>query len=164
MGNANSAILDNIALGLNFNRDKVNRLCKRFIKLDKIYLFLLRCLIDNSVSSNPLITRIIAIFNKDGGSDVNFQEFISGLSAFSLKGNKEEKLRFAFKVYNINCDSYISNGELFIVLKIIVRMDKIIIEADLNRNGKISFKEFTKMVKNTDVLISITLGKGYYEP
>jgi len=43
-------------------------------------------------------------------------------------------------------------------------VDKTIIEADLNYNGKISFKEFTKMVKNTDMLISITLGKGYYEP
>jgi len=46
---------------------------------------------------------------------------VSGLSAFSLKGNKEEKLRFAFKVYNIDRDSYISNGELFIMLKIMVK-------------------------------------------
>jgi serine/threonine-protein phosphatase 2B regulatory subunit len=63
---------------------------------------------------------MIAIFDEDGGGDVDFKEFVSGLSAFSSKGNKEEKLRFAFKVYDIDRDGYISNGELFIVLKMMV--------------------------------------------
>lgn len=32
-------------------------------------------------------------------------------------------------------------------------------EADKDRDGKISFDEFTKMVENTDVSMSMTLGK-----
>lgn len=32
-------------------------------------------------------------------------------------------------------------------------------EADQDRDGKISFDEFTKMVENTDVSMSMTLGK-----
>lgn len=68
----------------------------------------------------PFSCSMIAIFDEDGGGDVDFQEFVSGLSAFSSKGNKEEKLRFAFKVYDIDRDGYISNGELFIVLKMMV--------------------------------------------
>ena len=32
-------------------------------------------------------------------------------------------------------------------------------EADLDRDGKISFEEFTKMVENTDVSMSMTLGE-----
>jgi serine/threonine-protein phosphatase 2B regulatory subunit len=113
---------------------------------------------------------MIAIFDEDGGGDVDFQEFVSGLSAFSSKGNKEEKLRFAFKVYDIDRDGFISNGELFIVLKMMVGsnlkdqqlqqiVDKTIMEADLDGDGKISFEEFTKMVENTDVSMSMTLGK-----
>lgn len=113
---------------------------------------------------------MIAIFDEDGGGDVDFQEFVSGLSAFSSKGNKEQKLRFAFKVYDIDRDGYISNGELFIVLKMMVGnnlkdqqlqqiVDKTIMEADLDKDGKISFEEFTKMVENTDVSMSMTLGK-----
>ncbi|KAH8842184.1 Calcineurin subunit B [Pyricularia oryzae] len=153
------------------DREEVDRLRKRFMKLDK----------DNSgtierdeflslpqISSNPLATRMIAIFDEDGGGDVDFQEFVSGLSAFSSKGNKEQKLRFAFKVYDIDRDGYISNGELFIVLKMMVGsnlkdqqlqqiVDKTIMEADLDGDGKISFEEFTKMVENTDVSISMTL-------
>lgn len=111
---------------------------------------------------------MIAIFDEDGGGDVDFQEFVSGLSAFSSKGNKEEKLRFAFKVYDIDRDGYISNGELFIVLKMMVGsnlkdvqlqqiVDKTIMEADKDRDGKISFEEFTNMVENTDVSMSMTL-------
>jgi serine/threonine-protein phosphatase 2B regulatory subunit len=113
---------------------------------------------------------MIAIFDEDGGGDVDFQEFVSGLSAFSSKGNKEEKLRFAFKVYDIDRDGYISNGELFIVLKMMVGsnlkdqqlqqiVDKTIMEADLDKDGKISFEEFTRMVENTDVSMSMTLGE-----
>ena len=135
------------------------------------------------ISSNPLATRsvyhppadlrpptsrsgltaprMIAIFDEDGGGDVDFQEFVSGLSAFSSKGNKEQKLRFAFKVYDIDRDGYISNGELFIVLKMMVGnnlkdqqlqqiVDKTIMEADLDGDGKISFDEFQKVVENTD--------------
>ena len=173
------------------DRDEIDRLRKRFMKLDK----------DNSgtvdrdeflalpqISSNPLATRMIAIFDEDGGGDVDFQEFVSGLSAFSSKGNKEEKLRFAFRVYDIDRDGYISNGELFIVLKMMVGsnlkdqqlqqvrirggdtctgnmwhadklqiVDKTIMEADLDHDGKISFEEFAKMVESTDVTLSMTL-------
>lgn len=38
-------------------------------------------------------------------------------------------------------------------------VDKTIMEADLDGDGKISFEEFTKMVENTDVSMSMTLGK-----
>ncbi|KAK3900837.1 hypothetical protein C8A05DRAFT_35520 [Staphylotrichum tortipilum] len=171
MGNTTSAVLDNIVQGSNFDREEVDRLRKRFMKLDK----------DNSgtiereeflslpqISSNPLATRMIAIFDEDGGGDVDFQEFVSGLSAFSSKGNKEQKLRFAFKVYDIDRDGYISNGELFIVLKMMVGnnlkdqqlqqiVDKTIMEADLDNDGKISFEEFQRIVQNTDVSMSMTL-------
>lgn len=37
-------------------------------------------------------------------------------------------------------------------------VDKTIMEADQDRDGKISFEEFTKMVENTDVSMSMTLG------
>lgn len=120
------------------------------------------------VSSNPLAQRMIAIFDEDGGGSVDFREFISGLSAFSSKGNKEEKLKFAFKVYDIDRDGLISNGELFLVLKMMVGsnlkdvqlqqiVDKTIMEADRDGDGKIDFDEFKGMVENTDVSMSLTL-------
>ena len=47
-------------------------------------------------------------------------EFLEGVSQFSVKGDKESKLKFAFQVYDINRDGFISNGELFSVLKMMV--------------------------------------------
>lgn len=41
-------------------------------------------------------------------------------------------------------------------------VDKTIMEADKDRDGKISFEEFTKMVENTDVSMSMTLGKSWF--
>ena len=34
-------------------------------------------------------------------------------------------------------------------------------EADTDRDGKISFEEFTKMVESTDVSVSMTLGMRF---
>lgn len=115
---------------------------------------------------------MIAIFDEDGGGDVDFQEFVTGLSAFSSKGNKQEKLRFAFRVYDIDRDGYISNGELFVVLKMMVGnnlkdvqlqqiVDKTIMEADKDHDGRISFEEFTDMVESTDVNLSMTLSRFF---
>ncbi|SPN97235.1 probable Calcineurin subunit B [Cephalotrichum gorgonifer] len=167
MGNTTSGVLDNIVEGSNFDREEVDRLRKRFMKLDKA-CSPIPPQPPTPPTSNPLATRMIANFDADGGGNVDFQEFVSGLSAFSSKGNKDQKLQFAFKVYDIDRDGYISNGELFIVLKMMVGnnlkdqqlqqiVDKTIMEADLDNDGKISFEEFKRMVENTDVSMSMTL-------
>jgi serine/threonine-protein phosphatase 2B regulatory subunit len=41
-------------------------------------------------------------------------------------------------------------------------VDKTIMEADRDGDGKISFEEFTQMVENTDVSMSMTLGESRY--
>jgi len=43
-------------------------------------------------------------------------------------------------------------------------VDKTIMEADQDHDGKISFEEFTKMVENTDVSMSMTLGGLFLLP
>uniref|UniRef100_A0A673VPR5 Dynein axonemal assembly factor 10 n=1 Tax=Salmo trutta TaxID=8032 RepID=A0A673VPR5_SALTR len=134
----------------------IKRLGKRFKKLD----------LDNSGSlsveefmslpelqQNPLVQRVIDIFDTDGNGEVDFKEFIEGVSQFSVKGDKESKLRFAFRIYDMDKDGYISNGELFQVLKMMVGnnlkdtqlqqiVDKTIINADKDGDGRISFEEF----------------------
>ncbi|KAK9388665.1 hypothetical protein V1515DRAFT_597630 [Lipomyces mesembrius] len=164
-------LIDNLVSSTNFSAEEVDRLRKRFMKIDR----------DNSgtidrneflaipaIATNPLASRLIAIFDEDGGGDVDFQEFLTGLSAFSSKGGSDEKLRFAFNVYDMDRDGYISNGELFIVMKMMVGsnlkdqqlqqiVDKTIMEADRDGDGKINFEEFVEMVSNTDIAQKMTL-------
>lgn len=120
------------------------------------------------VANNPLAHRMIAIFDEDGGGTVDFQEFVGGLSAFSNRGGRDEKLKFAFKVYDMDRDGYISNGELYIVLKMMVGnnlrdqqlqqiVDKTIMEGDKDGDGRLSFEEFADMVSATDILKQMTL-------
>lgn len=103
--------------------DEIRRLGKRFRKLD----------LDNSgalsvdefmsiseLQQNPLVQRVIDIFDADGNGEVDFKEFIQGVSQFSVKGDKLSKLRFAFRIYDMDNDGYISNGELFQVSWLIV--------------------------------------------
>ncbi|PIK36642.1 putative calcineurin subunit B type 2 isoform X1 [Apostichopus japonicus] len=149
----------------NFDADEIRRLGKRFKKLD----------LDNSgalsvdefmslpeLQQNPLVQRVIDIFDEDGNGEVDFKEFIQGVSQFSVKGDKESKLKFAFKIYDMDKDGFISNGELFQVLKMMVGsnlkdsqlqqiVDKTIFNADKDGDGKISYEEFCTVVGNTDI-------------
>lgn len=44
-----------------------------------------------------LIGMVSDIFDDDHNGEVDFREFIQGLSHFSAKGDMESKLRFAFR-------------------------------------------------------------------
>jgi len=162
MGNESSLPME---LCSTFDMDEIKRLGKRFRKLD----------LDNSgalsidefmslpeLHQNPLVQRVIDIFDTDGNGEVDFKEFIHGISLFSAKSNKKERMRFAFKIYDMDKDGFISNGELFQVLKMMVGnnlrdtqlqqiVDKTIIHADADGDGKISFEEFCDVVGNMDV-------------
>ena len=72
------------------------------------------------LAQNPLVKRVIAVLDKNKDGNVSFLEFVQGLNSLSSHATEEEKLRFAFKIYDINDDGYISNGELYDVLKMMI--------------------------------------------
>ena len=72
------------------------------------------------LAQNPLVRRVIAVLDKNKDGNISFLEFVQGLNSLSAGASHEEKLRFAFQIYDINGDGYISNGELFTVLKMMV--------------------------------------------
>ncbi|CAN3375946.1 hypothetical protein DIURU_003154 [Diutina rugosa] len=171
MGVASSRILDSLSEGTNFDHDELDRLRKRFMKLDTDGSGTIdkqEFLSIPGIGSNPLASRLMDVFDEDGSGTIDFQEFITGLSAFSGKTSKEEKLRFAFKIYDIDRDGYIGNGELFIVMKMMVGknlreeelqqiVDKTIMEADKDGDGRLSFEEFRNTVDSKSVASALTL-------
>lgn len=72
------------------------------------------------LAQNPLVKRVIAVLDKNKDGNISFLEFVQGLNSLSSHATEEEKLRFAFKIYDINDDGYISNGELYDVLKMMI--------------------------------------------
>ena len=110
------------------------------------------------LANNPLVKRVIAVLDKNKDGNISFLEFVQGLNSLSAGASQEEKLRFAFAIYDINGDGFISNGELFLVLKMMVGnnlndvqlqqlVDRTIIKADTDFDGKISFEEFCTVSK-----------------
>ena len=90
------------------------------------------------------------------------------ISAFSGKTSKLDKLKFAFKIYDIDRDGYIGNGELFIVMKMMVGknlqdeelqqiVDKTMMEADEDADGRLNFHEFKNAVDSKSVASALTL-------
>ncbi|XP_015749311.1 PREDICTED: calcineurin subunit B type 1-like [Acropora digitifera] len=79
-----------------FDADEIKRLGKRFRKLDldkSGALSVEEFMSLPELQQNPLVQRVIDIFDTDGNGEVDFKEFIEGVSQFSVKGDKESKLK-----------------------------------------------------------------------
>ena len=105
------------------------------------------------LEQNPLVRRVIDVLDKNKDGSISFFEFVHGLNSLSAGASSEEKLRFAFQIYDMNNDGFISNGELFTVLKMMVGanltdvqlqqlVDRTIIKGDADHDGMLSFDEF----------------------
>ncbi|OMJ83526.1 hypothetical protein SteCoe_15558 [Stentor coeruleus] len=120
------------------------------------------------LAQNPLVQRVISVFDKNKDGNISFYEFVTGISKLSEAGSEEDKMRFLFSIYDIENDGFISNGELFKVLKMMVGnnltdvqlqqlVDRTIIRADEDYDGKISYEEFCKMIRDLEIGEKLTL-------
>ncbi|XP_064403617.1 calcineurin subunit B type 1-like [Halichondria panicea] len=148
-----------------FEPDEIKRLSRSFKKLDVNQngsLSVEEFMSIPELQQNPLVRRVIDILDTDRNGEVDFQEFIEGVSQFSVEGDRDKKLKFAFRIYDIDQDGFISNGELFQVLKTMVGnnltekqlqeiVDKTILYSDKDGDGKISYEEFCDVVGTMDV-------------
>lgn len=117
----------------------------------------------DEIQENPIVKRVISVFDKNQDGKISFFEFVMGLSALTdYSYNRLEKLKFAFQVYDANGDGYISNGDLFASLKLFTGdnlndiqiqqvVDRTMLSADKDMDGKISFDEFVDFVQDMRV-------------
>lgn len=174
-----------------FTANQIERLYSRFISLDKQQKGCLTredFLRIPELAINPLGDRIVHAFFRDGhansngisdissekGADrenVKFCDFVRVLAHFRpIKKNAEknklnsrqEKLKFAFRMYDLDGDDRISMEELLAVLTMMVGAniseeqlksiaERTIMEADEDKDNLISFDEFCKVLERTDV-------------
>jgi Ca2+-binding EF-hand superfamily protein len=122
------------------------------------------------IESNPLRFRIAMCFGYDEErNSLNFEEFLSGVSLFNSPGQREQKLRTAFRIQDFDGDGVINKGDLMDYLKTITSetlgeeelqmiASQVLMEtsSDLNQES-ISFGDFQKVVAPLDFQAKLLL-------
>ena len=114
------------------------------------------------LKDNPIVQRIVNVFDENNDGCISFYEFVNGLSSLASGSKPIEKYKFAFKIYDYNGDGYISNGDLYHMIKLMVKdslgdihiqqlVDRTMQAADLDKDGLLTFEEFVSYVKSTNI-------------
>ncbi|XP_014212409.1 calcineurin B homologous protein 1 [Copidosoma floridanum] len=179
MGNNSSLLLREeeiaqIQEATGFTHNQIERLYSRFTSLDRGDCGTLSredFLRIPELAINPLGERIVNAFFEESSTDrVNFLQFMQVLAHFrpinknrqNILNSREEKLRFAFKIYDLDNDDLISKDELLAILHMMVGAniseeqltsiaERTLSEADEDGDNMINFEEFCKALERTDV-------------
>ncbi|NXL28454.1 EFCB1 protein, partial [Glaucidium brasilianum] len=113
-----------------------------------------------------ILDRVFDTFDRDNDSCISVVEWVEGLSVF-LRGTLEERIKYCFEVYDLNGDGYISREEMFQMLKnsfleepsedpdegIKDLVDIALKKMDYDHDGKLSFTDFEKAVRDEILLL-----------
>ena len=161
---------------INFDKNELKILYKNYMSMDKNKNGIIEYeeFFDvPELKNNPIVQRLLNVFDKNNDGKISYYEFIWGLSALTSDATIEEKQKIAFDIYDINKDGYILNGDLFKTTKILVGenlndiqiqqlTDRTILRADKDLDGMLSYEEFCNFTKNIKIqdLFSIDVFSG----
>jgi serine/threonine-protein phosphatase 2B regulatory subunit len=169
-----SAFYEQLVNETNFTREEIQELHKRFGQLSNSQTE--DNLIDVKefqtalcIKSTGLAQRIFSAFDVDGSRQIDFREFVKGLSALSPRAALEEKASFCFRIYDIDKNGFIEKAELKEVLRFSLgqsdgieladeQLDKVIDatyrKIDVNDDGRISFPEFLQEARRSPAILA----------
>lgn len=108
------------------------------------------------IDPSPQCEKLFQMFDKDRSGQIDVREFMIGLSNFTGAG-KDEKLKFAFAVFDEDGNGVITKQELIKILKsnhmasndaeVSRKAETIMMQADKDGDGVITFDEFVIVSK-----------------
>uniref|UniRef100_S4RA91 Calcium and integrin-binding family member 2 n=1 Tax=Petromyzon marinus TaxID=7757 RepID=S4RA91_PETMA len=118
------------------------------------------------LKENPFKQRIVEVFSEDGSGNLSFNDFVDMFSVFSEMAPRELKAYYAFKIYaDFNADGFICKEDLVVTLNKLTRdelaeeevtlvCDKVVEEADLDCDNKLSYADFENMISRAPEFLS----------
>lgn len=157
--NARKQALDEFAQEHSIKPETIKKAFKRFQAIDKDHSGMIDytefCEI-MQVDPAPALEKLFQMFDKDRSGQIDVREFMIGLSNFTGAG-KEEKLKFAFMVFDEDGNGVITKQELIKILKanhmaqsdkeVMRKAETIMAQADKDGDGVVSYEEFTIVSK-----------------
>ena len=107
------------------------------------------------ISNEAISNRLFEIFDKDKNGSIDFKEFIETIEII-IGGKKEDKIKFAFDLHDLDDSGFIDRSELKILIEqsflennldydefqLDLLVDEFFKRADTDKSGTIDFNEF----------------------
>ncbi|KAL3201563.1 hypothetical protein MRX96_012596 [Rhipicephalus microplus] len=117
------------------------------------------------LKENPFKERICKVFSHDGSGNMTFDDFLDMLSVFSEPSPRDVKVFYAFRIYDYDEDQMLGPGDIEKATIALTRseltpeevqivVEKVLEEADMDDDGKISFTEFEHVITRAPDFIS----------
>ena len=166
-----------------FNKKELQKWYKGFMKecptgrmtkveFEKIYR---NCFKEGDASR--FADHVFRTFDKDGDESIDFKEFICGLS-ITCHGSEEEKLRWAFHMYDVDNSGSITEDELLEIIKSIYNMlgkeynerqrelkcaedtpeklaERLFLQMDGDGDGEVTLDEFVEAAKDDATIMML---------
>ncbi|KAF2076109.1 hypothetical protein CYY_002571 [Polysphondylium violaceum] len=174
LGSLKKEEVDALQSSTHFDSKELKTLYKQFKKdspsgnIDKIEFK--EIMTQMGIADQFIQNLLFGVFDKNKDGTINFQEFVCGLSAIT-RGTPEEKIEFAFSLYDIDGNGYISKLEMESILESMYRIvgtlvtcsgkrfdpqeliDEFFDKMDENGDGLISLEEYKRgTLKNPDII------------
>jgi len=121
------------------------------------------------MKNSNIINILFKVFDLNKDSTVDFKEVVCGLSVL-VRGNTQEKISFAFQIYDYNGDGRLSKEEVFSIIMSVYNfvgkmnrgdptvaaldiVDQLFSDVDVNNDGFLSLAEFEQGCMKNPILI-----------